>query len=643
MSLSTLAERWRLFAGAILSVALGVALVQSAIQVLVATGEPEVPAGVSGREAEAIREGYAGAATLLGMTVMLAWFLAVFVVASTFAFTVAQRRRELALFRLVGAGRGRVVRLLLAEGLLLGAAGSALGVPLGIPAAWAQARLLVALGMLPDDFAAPFSGAAVAVAAPVGVGVALLGVLSAAVRAARVRPLEALRDTGGAARVMTATRWVCGLGSLALTVWMVVAAQSADVLGAVMVALVVSMTGAVALSALSPLAVPLTGRALGALLGGGPLGELARANLADGVRRGASVAAPLIVLVSLVIGLTGTLQSLALFVGEDLKRVVRGDLVVASSGAAADRIAAIPGVETVSAQFTVPVSVTATLREEGRKRRATYHAGVVAVDPAAYARTHRLKARGGLDRLRGNTVAVGPGLDGEGIRLGSTVTARVAGERRTLKVVAALPATMENYAERFLLPREIVPAGVLAKAEAESVVVVADGTDPGEVAERVRAAGIGTARTVARWAEDRSEEQQRGNVGILAALMGLAAVYALVAVVNAVVIATSERRVEFANARVTGLSRPQVVRAAVIETWAVTTIGLLLGCLVAAGALAGIRASAIAAVGRPLLAVPWGLLLALAAGAYAVSGAASAWSAWSATRIPPVRLIAARE
>jgi predicted lysophospholipase L1 biosynthesis ABC-type transport system permease subunit len=66
---------------------------------------------------------------------------------------------------------------------------------------------------------------------------------------------------------------------------------------------------------------------------------------------------------------------------------------------------------------------------------------------------------------------------------------------------------------------------------------------------------------------------------------------ALIAVINAVVIATSERRTEFAVARVTGLSRRQVLRTALVESWAVTTIALLLAGVAAGGSLLGIRAS----------------------------------------------------
>ncbi|MDL4773387.1 ABC transporter permease [Actinomadura xylanilytica] len=640
MSARMLRERWRLFAGAVLSVALGVALVQSSLMTMASTADSKVPPGVSGRAAEEIREGYAGAATLLGMTVMLAGFLAVFIVGSTFTFTVAQRRRDLALFRMLGGSRPQLVRLLLGEALLLGLIGTGLGIALGVPGTWAQSWMLVALGMLPDGFSPSWTNGILPVSAGLGLGVTLAGVLVASLRAARVRPLEALRETGGAARAMTVTRWLVGLCFLVPAVVLIPVGRTSDVLGAMLVAMAVSIWGSVALSQLSPLIVPLVGRLLGVALRAGTLGGLAEANLRDGVRRSASTAAPLIVLVSLVIGLTGTLSSLARATGMDVERVTAGDLVVASTGANAARIAAVPGVATASPQVSVDISVTVTHHAEGRQGRRTHHLGIVTVDGPAYERTHRPAPRAGsFDRLHGRTLAVGSGLAAEGIRVGSRATAKIGGTRRTLRIVASVAPTLENGSESFLIPRELVPASLTAGAPAETVVQVAPGTSAGAVADRIRAAGIGTVRTVPQWAGDRVAEQQRGNDGIMMVLMGLGGLYAAVAVINAVVIAGAERRAEFATARVSGLSRAQVVRTALAEAWAVTTIGLLLGGLVAAAALAGFATGP----GPNILVVPWGLLALLVTGSYLVTGLASMWTTASATRTAPVLLIAARE
>ena len=632
ISASTVRDRWPLFAGALLTVALGVALVQSSVLVLVSTGEPEIPPGTSGRAAEQIREGYVGAATLLGMATPLAIFLAVFIVGSTFAFSVEQRRAELALLRMLGGSRPQLIRLLLGEAFLLGLAGSALGILLGLPATWVQGRLLIWIGLLPGDFSARWSHGVLLLSPAVGTGVAVCGVLSASYRAARVRPLDALRNTSRAARVMTAGRWLSGLSSLTLTVVLVVAGHGADLLGALLIAMAVSVFGSIALSALSPLAVPLVGRVLGTALRTSVLGELAQANLRDAVRRSASTAAPVIVLVGLLVGLTGALNSLARATGADVRRITAADLVVTSTGAAAARIPQVPGVAAASPQSQVEMSVTARHRVGHRSYRQTHHSGITAVDAAAYRRTHRLVLRSGsLDALHGRTAAIGPRLAAQGVR-GGTVTARIGDRKVRLRTVARLPEVLENGSDNFLVPRDLVPAAMLADAPTETLVQVAAGTPPQAVADRIRSAGIGEVRTLGQWADARVAAQQRGTMGIMAVLMGMSGLYAAIAVVNAIVIAAAERRAEFAVARATGLGRGQVVGMAVIESAAATLIGLLLGAGVAAAALAGFYP---ALAGVRILAVPWSLLGLLTVASLAITAGAGALTALAATRTSP--------
>jgi ABC-type antimicrobial peptide transport system permease subunit len=155
LSVGALRTRWQLFAGAVVAVALGVGLVQSGLQMLAATDRPTLPAGMSAYQRAQVREGYVGAATLLEMSVMLAVFLSVFIVSTTFGFMTVQRRREFTLARMAGLTRGQVVTVALVEsgtvvvvGVLLGSlvaaaalAGIAAG-PYGLAALAIPWRLL---------------------------------------------------------------------------------------------------------------------------------------------------------------------------------------------------------------------------------------------------------------------------------------------------------------------------------------------------------------------------------------------------------------------------------------------------------------------------------------------------------------------
>lgn len=607
LSWNTFTDRWPLFLGAILTVCLGVALVQSSLLILVSA------ATAGGEVVEAV--------TLLGLTLGISVFLAVFIVSSTFAFTVAQRQRDLALLRLVGGGRGQVRRLLLSEALLLGVLGTAFGVPLGLLVMRVQTWLLRELGFVPSAFTPRWQDWILSVSAGIGLGVAIAGVLAASRRAAKVRPLEALRETGAAARVMSGARWFFGVLFLAGALAMTSVSAFAPPEGAIALSINTALAAAVALTALSPLVVPAAGRLAGLVLRG-PLGRLAEANLRDGVRRSASTAAPLIVLVALLVAQAGTLATIGKGAEIEQRADIRGDLVVTTTGPSD---LDVPGVVAVSPQTRVPVSVV-TYGDDDTDTEQGYAA---AIDPAAYAATHvRVPEQGSLADLTGPTIAVADGFQ----PVGSTVTARIGDSELDLRVVAVLPATLGGGAD-FLLPREIVPAPVLAATPTESIVRVAPGADASALA------GRGEVTTVDDWIAATSADRQDTSTGIMTVIMGLSGLYALIAVV----IAAADRRREFAVARVTGLTRAQVVRAAVLESGAVTGIGLVLGGLAATTTLIGISAAAGRIAGQSVLVVPWALITVVVLGAFAVVGATSAWTALSATRPSPVSLTGAAE
>ncbi|GAB3954744.1 hypothetical protein GCM10027614_62390 [Micromonospora vulcania] len=130
---------------------------------------------------------------VLTATAALAGFVTIFVVASTFAFTVAQRRRELGLLRAVGATPRQVRRMVYAQALAVGAAAGLAGLLVGAALAPLLGRLLVDVGFEPATFRVRYAGWPVAVSLAAGPVIALLAVWSASRQAARVRPLEALR------------------------------------------------------------------------------------------------------------------------------------------------------------------------------------------------------------------------------------------------------------------------------------------------------------------------------------------------------------------------------------------------------------------------------------------------------------------
>jgi putative ABC transport system permease protein len=630
MSRAGLAERWPLFAGAFVSVTLGVALVQSSLLLLISAATADPPPGMGAADRMTFSDNLEAVVAMLGIVLGIATFLAGFVISSTFAFTVAQRRRDLALLRLVGGSRGQVRRLLLGEALLLGGLGAAAGVPAGRVVMAAQEGLLHHMGFVPAGFHGQWREWILAVSFGAGIGLAVSGAAVAARRASRVRPLEALRETGEAARVMTVTRWIAALvffgGALAL----VIVAPHGGPAGGPAMAANVPLPAAVAAAALSPLIVPLLGRLLPT--GAGAAGLLARANLGDARRRSASVAAPVIVLIALVAGSAGASATFTTSGIDELRRQTHADLVVETTGPVGDRIAAVPGVAAASTETSLPATITTGHGEDAETDAAT----ALVIDPTAYAKAHG--AGSALAALGGRAVAAGPG--GEVPSRGTVALKLPGADLGTVPVVAGVPATMSGGAD-LLLPPGVVPPGLLAGAPTRSFVTLAAGADPAAV--RAGLSRIGTVSDVGRWLRADADARTSTSNKIMVVIMGLGGLYALIGVVNSIVIGAAARRREFAEARVTGLTRAQVIGSALLESSAVTVAGLLLGGLAAAGALIAAVTSTSAVTGHASLSLPWPLLGAVCAVALLVTATTSLITSWSATRRAPVTLLAARE
>jgi putative ABC transport system permease protein len=639
ISLRTLRDRWTLFVGALLSVALGVALVQASTVLLVAAARTRPVPGSTPAEARAVRETVEGMSSLMGISIFLAVFLSVFIIGSTMAFAVVERRRELALIRLNGASRRQVRRLLVGEGLVVGLAGTGLGALLGLFATAVESRLVHRAGLDAGLLHVGFPAWVLAIDLGAGLGSAFAGVLVAARRAGRVRPLAALRETGEQRRVMTVGRWIWALLlGVPAVVGAMLAQASGDVLVAIMVGLLVILAGSIAVQQLSPLVVPLVGRLLALPARRHVVGELAQAGMRDGVRRSATTAGPVIVLFGLVVGLLGILATQT-----EASRVERvqqssAQLVVVSDGDVSERVAATPGVDVASPETTVilPVRVRTP-----RGTWARVEAPVVtAVDPAAYRRlTHQPLAAGDLAGFTGGRAVLGPSASDDGLGRPSVV---LVGGRR-LAVVARVATTIAGGAD-VLVDRRDVPASLLAHEETTTFVGLAPGSSTGDVrAALAGLPGVSQVSTVPVWARHLARQDARENNGVMEALAGLGGLYAFLSLVNAVAIGTAQRRREFAVARVTGASRGQVVCAAALESLGVGAIGVALGSAVVAVCLLGVRHGVESTLGVPILEVPWGLGGALAVAVLVAGAGTAAVAAWSATRVAPVRWVAARE
>ncbi|WP_433717700.1 FtsX-like permease family protein [Actinoplanes sp. CA-051413] len=529
---------------------------------------------------------------LLGTAGGITTFVSVFVVASTFAFAVAQRRRELGLLRTAGATPGQVRRMVLAEAAVVGVLASAAGCALGARGAPLLARLLVDERLAPPWFVIGAHRWPFHVAFWTGLLVALAGAVTAAVRAGRVGPLEALReaavDTGSmppGRRIAGALVLATGLG---LLVWRVIVEPAEALHRKTYTTQPMLLIIAVAL--LSPMVVRPLVRAVRLP---GVTGLLARENAAAGIRRTATIAAPVLITVALTGSLLGATATITTAKADELRERTRADVIVEQPDAATvAKARAVPGATVMtSAQTAVYVL------QEGV---ALVGFPASAVDAGALASVRRLPVvAGSLAELDDSSIVVTD--EWAQHTVGSRINVWLGdGTPKTLRIAAVLAAGTGSDGA-YLTPAN---APGLAPDRLEMTV-----PEPSLVA------GLGLTRE--QWlAEQAPRTGRQTRVGFLVVL-GIALLYTAIALANTLVMATTGRVPEFAALRLAGATRGQVLRLVTVEALRVVGVGAVLGAAVTLLNLAGIWA----ALGRlsvwsPMV-VPW-QPLAGAAGACAV-------------------------
>jgi putative ABC transport system permease protein len=555
-----------------------------------------------GRDAEAL----VALNSLLGTAGGVTTFVSVFVVASTFAFAVALRRREFGLLRTAGATPGQVRRMLLAEAAGVGVLASATGCALGAWGAPWLARVLVDGGLAPDWFTIGAATWPLHAAFWTGVTVALAGAVAASRRAGKVGPTAALREADVDTDVLPLGRALLGTGLLltgaGLLVWTCVTEPAELLKRKTYTTVPMLLITGVAL--LAPLLVRPVARTLRLP---GVTGMLVRENSAAAVRRTAAVAAPVLVTVALAGSLLGSATTVTSTKAAEAREQTAARWVVSG-----EDLRPVPGASATGA--------TSVFVRDGAEALVKYGARAVS-DPAAFARLARLPVVAGDVR----------DLDDRSIVVDEEWERRTVGERVEvwladgsgpvrLRVVAVLARGTGNNGP--YVTRANAPGAVVDRIEAEAA-------GPGP--EALAAAG-GTVRTVEAWAAATHPTTSRETRLGLLMVLGIALVYTVIALANTLLMATSVRGEELASLRLAGATRGQIVRVVTGEAALAVAIGAFLGLAVTAVDL-GVLGAGLAALSAPVaLSVPWGAAGAAAGVCGAVAMAASALPAWRATR-----------
>ncbi|WP_161927514.1 ABC transporter permease [Gordonia crocea] len=559
-----------------------------------------------------------------------------FLIYNTFAMIVAQRNRELALLRAIGANRRQVSRSVLTEALIVGLLGAAVGLVAGIGLAAALRAIAVATSGLPDG-GLLVTPATVIVTLVIGVVVTMLSAWLPARRASSVAPVEAMRATMAeprSLRTRTAVGAVIGIVAILITV----AAATGQGVGP---ALAVGL-GAVLLIAAVVLTAPALSGPVISVIGVitrpfGKIGQLARTNAGRNPRRTAATAFALTIGLMLV-AIIGTLgATFKATIDESLDRDVLADYFVTGVNNGPVPPAVLPAVRDTPGVAEVVGAGMVVGSIDGRNVSGRGIVGGRLSDLVRYTIID------GTDVTPDGMLVDEATARTKGWKVGSVVTfTRADGTPVDVPVVgiyerndALGPWLVGSAAYEKLMP----PATQMLLG----IYVLADkGVDSGQLKDRLTDA---TAKYLTVQVQTNQEYKSAVSslidqmLGVLYAMLGLALLVAVLGIVNTLALSVVERRQEIGMQRAIGMARSQVRRMIYLESVLIAIFGAVLGVVLGSGlAVALVRTLREWGIGNPVL--PWSLIVQTLIGAAVVGVVAAVWPAIRASRTQPLEAIA---
>ncbi|WP_329569783.1 ABC transporter permease [Kitasatospora sp. NBC_01266] len=523
----------------------------------------------------AINESTKGLSSSLLVFAGISLFVGVFIIANTFSMLVAQRTRELALLRAIGASRRQITRSVLIEALLVGLLASAAGLLAGTGIAAGLRWVLNGPGQanLPDGPLIVSPGT-VLTALAVGVLVTVLAAWLPARRAGRIAPVAAMSsgDQPASQKSLLVRNTIGALIGAAGTGLLVLGAgsRSTDTVGLGAAALLIGVF--VLTPLLSRLLIALLAPALQRIYGSP--GKLARENALRNPRRTAATAAALTIGVTLITALTVVGASVNRAVDQAAGTDLKADYTVAMQNFAqlsdqvGPQIAATPGVSASSVLRQVPVQLGADTR------------WITGVNPDSIGELTALHATAGsADALTQGQLLADQRYSKEyGTAVGDVLAVTYPDGSTGRLTVGGIVAD-STVVDGLLAPDALLAPHSAGQGPDKVLVKGAHGADPA-LKQALRAATGGNPLiSVKDQADVKKENRQMlsAALNIMYGLLGMSVVIAVLGVVNTMAMSVFERRREIGMLRAVGLDRRGVRRMVRLESLLIALLGGLLG------------------------------------------------------------------
>lgn len=523
-----------------------------------------------------------------------------FLIFNTFSMLVAQRQRELAVLRALGASRRQVTGSVLADALVVGLLASGIGIALGLLVALGLRALVGTFGATLPAGPLVISTRTVLLSLVVGVVITAIAALLPARKASAVRPVEAMR---AAAQSEGNLRRGTVIGAVLLVPG--VALLLVGLRGRLPLLGVGCILTFLAVAALAPLLSTPVARILGAPMTRRVPGRLGRLNAMRNPRRTATTAAALMIGLAMVSAVSLVGASAKASFATDVPAALGADLVVQQQGQGqgiprgiARQLAALPEVARADGLHMDQAKVGASLTN------------VTTLPAGAVGRSMILK------QVSGDVTALAPGrilveqdeASRQALAVGSSVKVQMPrSEPRSYTVVGTYQANL--LASKYLL--DISAATGFATAE-DSVLLLS--RKPGVSTSALRAAVVSVTATLpSAVVRDRQEladsatSQIDTAMAFLNVLLLLSIGIAVLGIVNTLALSVIDRTRELGLLRAVGLSRGQTRRMITSESVLVAVFGALLGIGVGVGFGVALQRG-LHDQGITVLAIPYGRL-----------------------------------
>jgi putative ABC transport system permease protein len=590
-------------------------------------------------QAEAIARSMSGMQTGLLVFAGIALFVGTFIIANTFTMLVAQRTRELALMRAVGASRRQVTRSVLIEAFVVGAVAAVAGLVAGIGIGAGLRSLMGTLDATVPDGPLVIKPATILTALAVGILVTMLAAWLPGRRAAKIPPVAAMNSVHAKATTKSLVlRNTLGALVSAAGVAVVLVATTMDGsdgqvpmgFGAVLLIIGVFI--------LTPLlSRPLIAAAAPVLRAFGISGKLARQNSVRNPRRTAATASALMIGLTLITGMTVMAGSLQQAIEKMASSSIKADYVVSM----ANGNPLSPDVEkklerTDGVTATSPM-LNAAARIDGRTEYLT------GVNGAAIGELAGPEVDAGSFEVGGTRIVVdSETAESYGWKAGSSFTVSYEdGEKQKLTVAG-------TYESNDFLSGILLDQATLAPHESDpynmKVMVKTSGGTSGATQDKLeKALGTNPAIKVQDKQDISNEIAQMFTLmlNMVYGLLAMAVIVAVLGVINTLAMSVFERSQEIGMLRAIGLDRKGIKRMVRLESLVISLFGAVLG--IGLGVFFGWAAGELLAsrMATYELVLPWarmGVFLLLAA---TVGVLAALWPARRAARLNMLEAIKA--